>query len=70
MSKTFVLSIENLQDDADIKRIENHFKNNLPGIEHLDINLSLKIVSVRYNDSIGSPNSILGAFNYLGYSVR
>lgn len=70
MVKTFMLNVENLKTDEDVKKIEHYFETNLDGVEKLDINLSLKLVSVRYNDSIGSPKYILDAFNRLGYTVR
>lgn len=70
MVKTFMINVENLVTNEDAKKIEDYFKTNLEGVENLDINLSLKLVSVRYNDSIGSPKYILDAFNRLGYKVR
>ncbi len=70
MVKTFMINVENLATNEDTKRIEDYFKTNLEGVENLDINLSLKLVSVRYNDSIGSPKYILDAFDRLGYKVR
>ena len=70
MVKTFMINVENLVTNEDAKKIEDYFKTNLEGVENLDINLSLKLVSVRYIDSIGSPKYILDAFNRLGYKVR
>ena len=70
MVKTFMINVENLKTDEDVKKIESYFETNLDGVEKLDINLSLKLVSVRYNDSIDSPKYILDAFNRLGYTVR
>ena len=70
MVKTFMINVENLKSDEDVKKIQNYFETNLDGVEKLDINLSLKLASVRYNDSIGSPKYILDAFNRLGYTVR
>ena len=70
MVKTFMINVENLKTDEDVKKIESYFETNLDGVEKLDINLSLKLVSVRYNDSIGSQKYILDAFNRLGYTVR
>lgn len=70
MVKMFMINVENLATNEDAKRIEDYFKTNLEGVENLDINLSLKLVSVRYNDSIGSPKYILDAFDRLGYKVR
>ncbi|MFQ7057380.1 MAG: copper chaperone [Turicibacter sanguinis] len=51
MVKTFMINVENLKTDEDVKKIESYFETNLDGVEKLDINLSLKLVSVRYNDS-------------------
>ncbi|HAX72059.1 MAG TPA: copper chaperone [Firmicutes bacterium] len=70
MAKTFMLSISNLKDHHDVKIIEDYFYNNLKGVEKVDVNLTLNLVSVTYNDSIGSSNYILDALNRLGYSVR
>ena len=52
------------------KKIRDYFETNLDGVEKLDINLSLKLISVHYNEGIGSPKYILDAFNHLGYTVR
>ena len=70
MAKTFMLNVENLSSNEDIEKIKSYFETNLEGVEKLDINLSLKLVSVHYNDGIGSPKYILDAFNHLGYTVR
>lgn len=70
MAKTFMLNVENLSSNEDIEKIKSYFETNLEGVEKLDINLSLKLVSVHYNEGIGSPKYILDAFNYLGYTVR
>ena len=70
MAKTFMLNVENLSSNEDVKKIKDYFEKNLEGVEKLDINLSLKLVSVRYNEGIGSPKYILDAFNRLGYTVR
>lgn len=70
MAKTFMLNVENLSSNADIEKIKSYFETNLEGVEKLDINLSLKLVSVHYNEGIGSPKYILDAFNHLGYTVR
>ena len=70
MAKTFMLNIERLNDESDVKKIENYFKENLKGIEDLKFELSYQLVSVRYNESIGTPKNILDAFEYLGYPVR
>ncbi len=70
MAKTFMLNVENLSSNEDIEKIKSYFETNLEGVEKLDINLSLKLVSVHYNEGIGSPKYILDAFNHLGYTVR
>ena len=70
MAKTFMLNVENLSSNEDIEKIKSYFERNLEGVEKLDINLSLKLVSVHYNEGIGSPKYILDAFNHLGYTVR
>ena len=70
MAKTFMLNVENLSTNEDIEKIKSYFETNLEGVEKLDINLSLKLVSVHYNEGIGSPKYILDAFNHLGYTVR
>jgi len=68
MSKTFILNIDNLKTNDDIKRIQQHFSTTV-GIEKLDIDADLNIVSIRYNENVGSPNSILESFDALGYPV-
>ena len=68
MSKTFILNIDNLKTNDDIKRIQQHF-DTIVGIENLDIDTNLSIVSIRYNENVGSPNSILESFETLGYPV-
>jgi len=70
MAKTFIINIDNLVDDSDIKKIETYFKEHLKGIEKLKFELPYKLVTVRYNESIGSPKNILDAFEHLGYPVR
>ena len=55
MAKTFMLNVENLSSNEDIEKIKSYFETNLEGVEKLDINLSLKLVSVHYNEGIGSP---------------
>ena len=70
MAKSFMLNVENLSSNEDIEKIKSYFETNLEGVEKLDINLSLKLVSVHYNEGIGSPKYILDAFNHLGYTVR
>lgn len=65
-----MINVENLATNEDARKLKIILKSNLEGVEKLDINLSLKLVSVRYNDSIGSPKYILDAFDRLGYKVR
>ena len=69
MTKTFVLNIENLNSAEDVAKIEDHFMSR-PGVEKVEIEMDLKIVSLSYNESVGSPNKLLEAFNHLGYPVR
>ena len=69
MAKTFMLNVDNLSSNEDEKKIRDYFETNLDGVEKLDINLSLKLISVHYNEGIGSPKYILDAFNHLGYTV-
>ena len=69
LSKTFILNIRNLDTVEDAVKIENHFMN-LPGVEKVDIEMALNIVSLRYNESVGSPHQLLEAFEQLGYPVR
>lgn len=70
MAKTFMLNVDNLSSNEDEKKIRDYFETNLDGVEKLDINLSLTLISVHYNEGIGSPKYILDAFNHLGYTVR
>ena len=70
MAKTFMLNVDNLSSNEDEKKIRDYFETNLDGVEKLDINLSLKLISVHYNEGIGSPKYILDAFNHLGYTDR
>ena len=70
MAKTFMLNVDNLSSNEDEKKIRDYFETNLDGVEKLDNNLSLKSISVHYNEGIGSPKYILDAFNHLGYTVR
>lgn len=69
MTKTFVLNIENLNSAEDAAKIKNHFLSR-PGVEKIDIEMTLKIVSLHYNEAVGSPHQLLEAFNHLGYPVR
>ena len=70
MAKTFVLNIANLKNEDDVKKIQDYFDHNLKGIEDLKFELSFKLVSIRYNESVGSPKNILDAFDSLGFTVR
>ena len=69
MTKTFVLNIENLNSDEDAIKIKDHFMSR-PGVEKVEIEMDLNIVSLSYNESVGSPNKLLEAFGKLGYPVR
>lgn len=69
MTKTFVLNIENLNSTEDTAKIEDHFMGR-PGVEDIEFEMDLKIVTIHYNESIGSPNKLLQAFTKLGYPVR
>ena len=69
MTKTFVLNIENLNTIEDATKIEHYFMNR-PGVEKVEIEIDLNIVSLRYNDTVGSPHQLLEAFDRLGYPVR
>ncbi len=55
MAKTFMLNVENLSSHEDVKKINDYIDTNLEGVEKLDINRSLKLVSVRYHEGIGAP---------------
>lgn len=70
MSKTFILNIQNLSSDADAAKITEYLQANLEGIEALDINMSMSLVTVKYNETIGSPKYILDALDRIGYTVR
>ena len=70
MAKTFILNIKNLNGDADEIKIRDYFRSNLDGIEQLDINMTLSLVSVKYTESVGSPKYIIDALDRLGYTVR
>ena len=68
--KTYVLNIENLNTDEDSAKIEE-FLMSQSGVERVDIEMSLSIVSIHYNQaSVGSLNQILEGFTKLGYPVR
>ena len=69
MIKTFILNIENLNTTEDVAKIKDYFMN-LPGVEKVDVEMSMSIVSLHYNESVGSPNKLLEAFGKLGYPVR
>ena len=68
--KTYVLNIRNLNTAEDAAKINDYFMDQ-PGVEKVDIEMDLSIVSIHYNESvIGSLNKILEAFDRLGYLVR
>ena len=69
MIKTFILNIENLNTAEDVTKIEDYFMS-FSGVEKIEIEMSLSIVSLYYNESIGSPHKLLEAFDKLGYPVR
>jgi copper chaperone CopZ len=69
LTKTFVINIDNLKTAEDATKIEDYFMS-LPGVEKVKIEMSLNIVSLSYNEGIGSPNKLLLAFEKLGYPVR
>lgn len=69
LSKTFMLNIRNLDTAEDAAKIEEYFMNR-SGIEKVDIEMDLNIVSLRYNENFGSPQQLLDALEYLGYPVR
>lgn len=64
-----MLNVKNLETEEDVKKIENHFLNQ-PGVENVKVELSLKIVTLYYNDGVGSPHQLLRSFDTLGYPVR
>ena len=59
MAKTFMLNVDNLSSNEDEKKIRDYFETNLDGVEKLDINLSLKLISVHYVYSV-----LLSPFTY------
>ena len=68
--KTYVLNIGNLNTDEDAAKIKEYLMN-ISGIEKVDFEMSLSIVSICYNDSsVSSLNKILEGFDKLGYPVR
>ena len=69
MVKTYVLNLENLNTAEDAAKIEA-FLMEQTGIEKIDIELSLRIVSIYYNESFGPLNQLLEAFSNLGYPAR
>lgn len=69
MSKTFVLNIRNLETAEDAAKIEDFFMKKT-GVEEVEVEMDLNIVSLRYNDTFGSPYKFLEAFEQLGYPVR
>ena len=70
MSKNFILNVNNLKTENDSKKIKDYFLNSVSGIEKVDIDMDLKIVSVFYNESVGSPNVILESLERIGYPAR
>jgi len=69
MTKTFVLNIANLKSEADALKIEEYFMG-LPGLEKVDIEMNLSLVSLCYNEAAGSPLTLLESLERLGYPVR
>jgi len=69
LAKTFVLNIKNLNTAEDAAKIEDYFMGR-PGVEKVEIELGLSIVSLRYNETFGSPNKLFEAFDRLGFPVR
>jgi len=69
LTKTFVLNIKNLNAAEDVAKIKDYFMSR-PGVEKVDIEMSLSIVTLHYNEAVGSPNKLLEAFDQLGYPVR
>jgi len=68
-TKTYVLNIGNLNTTEDADKIKEYLANQ-PGVEKVDIEMSLSIVSINYNETVGSLNEIHKAFDRLGYPVR
>ena len=69
-TKTYVLNIENLKTKEDAVKIEEYLMEKT-GIEKVEIEMSLSIVSIYYDESsIGSLNQIIEGFHKLGYPVR
>jgi len=69
-TKTYVLNIDNLNTKEDAAKIEEYLMEQ-SGIEKVEIEMSLSIVSIYYDESsIGSLNKILEGFHELGYPVR
>jgi len=64
-----MLNIANLNTTNDEMKIRNHFMD-IRGVEKVDIVLELKIVTLHYNEEIGSPHKLLTAFSDIGYEVR
>ena len=69
MTKSFVLNVKNLTTADDVAKIQNHFAT-IHGVEKVDIELELKLVSIHYNEDIGSPSKLLTTLDGLGYPVR
>ena len=69
-TKTYVLNLGNLNTDEDAIRIREYLMNQ-SGVEKIDIEMSLSIVSIYYDESSAlSLNKIHEGINRLGYPVR
>jgi len=69
-TKIYVLNLGNLNTDEDAAKIEEYLLSQT-GIEKVEIEMSLSIVSIYYNESsVGSLNKVLEGFDALGYPVR
>jgi len=69
-TKTYVLNIGNLNTDEDATKVEEYLLSQA-GIEKVDIEMSLSIVSLHYNESSAvSLGKILEDIDKLGYPVR
>ena len=69
LTKSFVLNVANLNTDADATKIRDHFLN-MTGVEKVNIEMTLKLVSLYYNEEVGSPHKLLTALDDLGYPAR
>lgn len=69
-TKTYVLNLGNLNTDEDATKIKEYLMSQ-PGVEKIDVEMSLSIVSIHYNESSAlSLNKILEGIERLGYPVR